>query len=438
MQCLGIDIGSTTIKGAVLDPERGRVGEVVRTRFPEPISCLPPRHFEVDPEQIVAATCSVLDQLLLAAPESAAVFFSGQMGGVILVDDGGRPLTNYLSWRDQRTLDTHPAGGSYVDEIERRWSGGELRDLGNELKPGSATSLLYWLAENGRLPAGCTPCAVGDFVVGRLCGAPPQMHPTQAIGLLNLHSGDWHHAAFREVAIANLNWPPLAILNQPIGELRHSGRQIPCYPVLGDQQCALYGIDLQEDELSLNVSTGSQVSRITRQLDLGPYQSRCYVGDRYLNTITHLPAGRSLNVLVELLAELAQAEGQPLCNPWAHVTRLATEADGGGLECDLSFFSGPMGDTGRIEGITTENLTVGNLFRAAFRNMAANYGHCAERLDPARSWMRLALSGGLTQSVPVLRQLIQQQFSAPIREFPEGEDVLNGLLRAARTCFALR
>ncbi len=434
MQCLGIDIGSTTVKGAVLDVEGGRVGDVVRERFPDPIAGLPARHFEVDSELIVAATRSALDRLLVAAPESAAVFFSGQMGGVILVDDGGSPLTNYLSWRDQRTLDTHPAGGSYVDVIERHWSDGELRELGNELKPGSATSLLFWLAANGRLPAAGTPCAIGDFVVGRLCGAPLQMHATQAIGLLNLHTDEWHHTAFQRLGIDGLKWPPLANLHRPVGEMAHSGRRIPCYPVLGDQQCALYGIDLQESELSLNVSTGSQLSRITCKLQFGPYQSRRYVDDRYLNTITHLPAGRSLNVFVDLLTELAKVEGRPHSNPWAHITRLAADADGGGLECDLSFFAGPLGDTGRIEHITTENLTVGNLFRAAFRNMAANYGRCAERLDPARSWKQLALSGGLTQSVPVLRQLIQQQFSAPIREFPEGEDVLNGLLRVAQSC----
>jgi sugar (pentulose or hexulose) kinase len=434
MQCLGIDIGSTTIKGAELDLERGQVGKVVRERFPDPIAGLPPRHFEVDPERIVAVTRSVIDQLVAAAPESAAVFFSGQMGGVILVDDGGRPLTNYLSWRDQRTLDSRCGGGSYVDEIERRWSAGELREVGNELKPGSGTSLLFWLAENGRLPAAGTPCGIGDFVVSRLCGAPPGMHPTQAIGLLNLHTCGWHHTAFDRLGIGALKWPPLAELRIPIGKTAHSGRRIPCYPVLGDQQCALYGIDLQENELSLNVSTGSQVSRITRELQLGPYQSRRHVDDRYLNTITHLPAGRSLNVLVDLLTELTRAEGRPCSSPWAHIARLAADADGGGLECELSFFAGPLGDSGRIEHITTENLTVGNLFRAAFRNMAANYGCCAERLDPDCSWTRLALSGGLTQSVPVLRQLIQQQFSAPIREFPEGEDVLNGLLRVAQTC----
>lgn len=434
MRCLGIDIGSTTVKGAVLDPDCGQVGHVARVRFPDPVAGLPPRHFEVNPEQIVAATRSVIDQLISASPGVTAIFFSGQMGGVILADGAGKPLTNYLSWRDQRTLDSHPPGGSYIDEIERRWNGGQLRELGNELKPGSATSLLFWLAENGRLPVECTPCAIGDYVVSRLCGAPPQMHPTQAIGLLNLHTDDWHHTAFREIGIAELNWPPIARLMQPIGGIKLSDRSVPCYPVLGDQQCALYGIDLQEDELSLNVSTGSQVSRITRELQLGPYQSRRYVDERYLNTITHLPAGRSLNVLVNLLTELAQAEGPPLSSPWAHITRLATVADGGGLECNLSFFSGPLGDTGWIEHITTENLTVGNLFRAAFRNMAANYTLCAARLDPGRSWQRLALSGGLTQSVPVLRELIQQQFSAPIREFPEAEDVLNGLLRVAQSC----
>ena len=62
-------------------------------------------------------------------------------------------------------------------------------------------------------------------------------------------------------------------------------------------------------ELSINISTGSQVSRRTDRLEPGEVQTRAYFHGDLLQTITHLPAGRSLNVLVRLLTEVARAEG---------------------------------------------------------------------------------------------------------------------------------
>jgi hypothetical protein len=103
------------------------------------------------------------------------------------------------------------------------------------------------------------------------------------------------------------------------------------------------------------------------------------------------------------------------------------------LACDLAFFAGPLGDSGSLRGITTENLTVGNLFHAALVNMADNYARCANRLWPDRGWKRLALSGGLTQSLPILRTLIERRFAAPLRESAVAEETLLGLLDVARS-----
>lgn len=431
MICLGLDVGSTSIKGAIFDLEHGDVQSVMQVPFPAPLSGLPTGHFEIAPVAIVAAVEALVTGLLREAPAAEAIFCSGQMGGVILVDDAGTALTNYLSWRDQRTLAPHRSADSYLDAIRARWSGGELAELGNELQAGSAAGLLFWLTEQNQLPK-AMPATVADYVLGRLCRVSPRMDPTQAIGLLDLRAGTWHRDALDALGLAKIRWPQLAESRTPIGFLSFNGRRIACYAALGDQQCALKGAGLKRNELSINISTGSQVSRRTATFEPGPYQSRPYFDGDFLNTITHLPAGRSLNVLCDLLTELTRAQGVAPANPWAYIAQCAADTDGGGLDVDLAFFAGPLGSSGHLQGITIENLTIGNLFHAAFRSMADNYARCADRLFPQRAGISIALSGGLTRSVPILRKLIEERLRMPLRETAAVEETLLGLLEHAR------
>lgn len=433
---LGLDIGSSTIKGGVLDTEQRTISAIVREPFPPAIDGLTAGIYEVAPPLIVAGVERVLRRLLDAAPEARGVLVSGQMGGMILVDAQGKPLTNYLSWRDQRSLAQHPAGGSYLEAARRQLSDQQFAELGSELSAGSTAAIAFCLAEHGQLPAGAIPATVGDFAIGQLCGVAPRMHPTHALGLLHLPTGRWHVEALKSLGLAQLQWPELANLERPIGDYSANGRHYPCYAALGDQQSALRGAGLQFDDLSLNISTGSQVSRRTSQLELGPYQTRPYFDGEFLNTITHLPAGRSLNVLVDLLTELAGREGVTLTRVWGSIAQAADEADGGGLACDLAFFSGPLGESGAVTGITTENLSVGNLFHAAFQNMADNYVRCANRLWPQRTWKRINVSGGLTQSLPLLRKMLQDRFAAPLCESAQAEETLLGLLDVAHSLAA--
>jgi hypothetical protein len=188
-------------------------------------------------------------------------------------------------------------------------------------------------------------------------------------------------------------------------------------------------VGLRPDELSLNISTGSQVSRRVPEFLPGAYLTRKYFLGDYLNTVTHLPAGRSLNTLVDLLTELARAEGIVVCDPWNTIHRRAMEVETTDLTVDLAFFRGPLGSRGRIDGITTENLSVGHLFHAAFRAMADNYVRVAGGFG-TRDWKAVVLSGGLTQSAPLLRQILEQRFPVPIRESAR-EETLLGLLDIA-------
>ena len=147
-----------------------------------------------------------------------------------------------------------------------------------------------------------------------------------------------------------------------------------------------------------------------------------------MHTITHIPAGRSLTVLEALLTELPRLAGVKIENAWQFIQESTATATGGGLTCDLSFFASAMGSDGRISGITTENLTVGNLFHAAFEFMADSYLTCSRRLSPQPTWNQLAISGGLVQSFGPLRKNIEARFGLPIREVAEQEESLLGLM----------
>ena len=62
-----------------------------------------------------------LADLLDAAPDATSLNCCGQMGGVILVAESGEPLTNYLSWRDQRTSQPHSPGKSYLETLREEF-----------------------------------------------------------------------------------------------------------------------------------------------------------------------------------------------------------------------------------------------------------------------------------------------------------------------------
>ena len=171
--------------------------------------------------------------------------------------------------------------------------------LGRELQPGSLTSLMHWLSEHRQLSDGVLPLSIADYCISHLAQQPGRMHTTHAIGLLDLNSNDWHYNALERIGLGDLWLPELIRDTLSIADWKLGGRIYKVHGAYGDQQCALVGAGLKTDELSINISTGSQVSMLTERFQGGPFQTRCYFGDRWLNTITHLPAGRALNALMD-------------------------------------------------------------------------------------------------------------------------------------------
>ena len=80
--------------------------------------------------------------------------------------------------------------------------------------PDEATFARFQVATG--LSADAIPLTIGDYVIAALCEAPPRMHRTNAIGLLDLRDGGWHREAFAEARIDGLRWPALADEDEPV------------------------------------------------------------------------------------------------------------------------------------------------------------------------------------------------------------------------------
>jgi sugar (pentulose or hexulose) kinase len=427
MRVLGLDLGTTTFKGAVLDVDGRTLGHVRRVPAPEPVPGLPAGHHELDPEAVLAAVRRLIGELLGDAPDAGGLVTCSQMHCVVLTDAGGRPRSNVITWKDQR------GAGDLFAKLQRRVTPDEHREIGRELRVGLPVVTLSWLRENGRLEPGLVPASLADFVSSQLCGVGPTTEATNAAahGLFHLERGDWHYELISRLGLADLRWPRVRPFGEVVGTAEVAGHRLRCFTPVGDQQCALAGAELAGRELSLNVSTGSQVSLLASETGGGDYQVRPYFDGRWLRTIVQVPAGRSLSVLVNLLTEIPGSEA----DPWEYVARESERVGEPDLEVNLAFFAGPFGSSGSVANIREGNLTVGNLFAAAFRSMAANYARCAERLSADRAWHRVVFSGGLAQRFERLRREVLSRLGGPPwRLCPTEEDTLHGLLILAGRC----
>jgi sugar (pentulose or hexulose) kinase len=277
------------------------------------------------------------------------------------------------------------------------------------------------------------PAALPDFVLANLSGSTPSMELTNAgaTSALDHTTLDWHYPLIERLGLGALQWPIIRPFGTVAAVITVDGHQLPCYTPVGDHQCALVGAFLGGNELSLNISTGSQASMITPQLQFGQCQTRPFFDGRFLNTITGVPAGRALNVLMNLLTELARAQQLTLADPWGYVAAAAEQVEQTDLAVNLAFYDSMGGKEGSISHIREDNLAAGQLFHAAFQNMADNYLLAAQRMAALPSAQQLVFSGGLAQKIGVLRAMIQRKFGLPYRVCASAEDALLGLLALA-------
>ena len=141
---MGIDVGTTGTRAVVVRPDGHVMGSA--TGDHQPMRMERPGWAEQDPEDwwraSLVAVRSVLDQTGLKPGEIAAVGLSGQMHGVVLLDDANAVLRPALIWCDQRSQ-------AQCDWITSRVGDEKLRRLAlNPALTGFSAPKLLWVRDN--------------------------------------------------------------------------------------------------------------------------------------------------------------------------------------------------------------------------------------------------------------------------------------------------
>ena len=143
MYFLGIDTSTTSSKVLLMD-ERGEVNAVASA--PHTLQTPKPLWSEQDPlewwDAASASIRSVLEKAGIDGERIAAIGLTGQMHGLVLLDEAGNVLRPAILWNDQRTQ-------SQCDEIHQR-IGREnfIQITGNLALPGFTAPKILWVKEN--------------------------------------------------------------------------------------------------------------------------------------------------------------------------------------------------------------------------------------------------------------------------------------------------
>lgn len=140
---LGIDVSTTGAKALLID----RNGQVVSSAT-TPLSLSTPRPLwsEQDPREWWAGTAKSIQEALAQAGADgaavAAIGLTGQMHGLVLLDEQGEVLRPAILWNDQRT-------GPQCDTIRARLGRQRLIQItGNDALTGFTAPKVLWVQEN--------------------------------------------------------------------------------------------------------------------------------------------------------------------------------------------------------------------------------------------------------------------------------------------------
>jgi xylulokinase len=379
---VGVDVGTTGVKAVALTPE-GRV--VARAEHFYPLSTPRPGWAEQDPEDWWRAADAAVSSL---GGDAIAIGLSGQMHGLVALDEQDRVLRPAILWNDQRTAEE-------CREIEERVGRERLLELtGNPALTGFTAPKLLWLRRHepetyARIGHVLLP---KDYVRLRLTGERA-IDVADASGTLLFDVGarGWSDAMLDALELPR-DWLPRALESPEVSGSTPKGT--PVAAGAGDQAASATGVGvLDPGTTAVTIGTSGVVFAPLREFAPEPAGR--------LHVFCHAVPGRwhAMGVMLSAAGSLrwfrdALAPGAPFDELTAEAATVAPGAEG---VLFLPYLTGERTPHADPDA------------RGAFAGLAASHGRGA--------LVRAVLEGvayGLRDSLELLGALGQRPVSARV------------------------
>lgn len=349
MKAIGIDIGTTSVCGVLIDAATGGVEKSVTKNSNAFIEGCAEWEKIQSVDKIMTVATDILESLIVEGGDVGVIGITGQMHGIVYTDKDGNAVSPLYTWQDGRGnlpyKDTTYA--KYLNSFSGYGNVTDFYNAENRIKPESAVSY----------------CTIHDYFVMRLCGLKkPIIHTSDAasFGCYDLKNNRFNYACAAELT----------------GDYRIAGeyKGIPVSVAIGDNQASVFSTLTDENDVLVNIGTGSQISVISDKIaDSAQIETRPYFEGKYLIVGAALCGGRAYSLLKNFYSEIFGYLKKPDDNQVYKIMNDMLKNSSDGLFKVDTRFAGTRLDAnvkGSISGITIENFTPSALTYAVLCGMA--------------------------------------------------------------------
>ena len=410
-----LDVGSTSIKTALVETDSTSLQYLSSINTPDFIR---PNLYsrELLPDVLLPVCLKLLQKMATLEYKFTGLLITGQMGGWVLTDLQNKPKSNIVSWQDNRSMIPNSHSASSYSLFENLYKSDLMALNGREFRSGLPILGMYADFENiSRLGSDMRFHSIISWIGSQLCTEYRFVsHSTDAAasGFLDVENNSWMPIS-REILPLTLDLPSVVNEVTSIGYSEILG--CPVYTPVGDQQSSLYGIELSNKQIAINLGTGAQISKLDDGFSSDEIQTRPYFKGEFIATKTHLPGGRAITAFLKMIvgSDPTEADFRWMNN---QIDRLDTYSpvDVENFESEILFH----------KDLLIENK--GKLAGDVLKSIATKYLEVIAKFEP-NSVYEILVAGGVGTKMDKIARKVADSLNLKIKFASTEETTLQGL-----------
>lgn len=367
-----------------------------------------------------------------------SMYLCCEMHGFILVSEEGKPLTNYVSWKDERLDTSYSSNLTYLDKLKHEQIPFRKK-TGMNLRSGLPFCTLWYLSITNSLPKQpYRVCSLADWILIRGGCHSPNANITLAAGtgFVNIQTKSWDTELIEFIFTSQhqITFANLVDIKTPLGSIETDKTVLKVFAGCGDMQTACYGVDFDyTHEILINLGTGSQV--LVAGIDVcNDYEMRLGCDDILYRAITHIPAGRMLSIFMKLFGAFSMNSEPQFWNEWKSLT--ADEVLSAPIITDCKVFKAAWGyndATGYLK-VREEFLDKKIMLAGLAHSWLTQYKQAVELIASDINPSQIVLSGGLSRRGSFVKNALSELLGMSVRipSLVTDEETFEGLLKLSK------
>ena len=424
MKTIGIDIGTTTISGVVLEKSGTEKAKILEAKTIENGSFLAVKNdWEriQDAEKIVKKSRELLDDFQDRYPDAERIGLTGQMHGIVYIDREGNCISPLYTWQDARGNLCEGENGALTEEI---WQTCHIPAASGYGMVTHIYNLRHHLVPDGAVSF----CTIMDYFGMTLTGRKEAL--VHASNAASFGFWDGQKSCFLTEELQKMDveekWLPDVCIGM---EVLGTYRNCTVTTAIGDNQASFLGsAGKEQNTLLVNMGTGGQISVLSDQyFTADGIEARPFLENGiYLLAGSSLCGGKAYALLEHFFQSFVKAatgQDKPLYKTMEQLARAGKNFNAGRetkqrLQIETTFNGTRIHpeQTGSITNLSAENFTPESFVYGVLEGMSRELYTMYQTIHAGTALKidRMIGSGNGLRKNPVLCEIMEEMFGAEL------------------------